>query len=95
MTPSLSGRIAEIVPGVRPSIRFASTPDRVHLAGPLVDRDHGRLREHDAAPPDVDEGVRGAEVDGHVSAAEAGKGLEPGHEERRECTYAVCSRFGA
>ena len=26
MTPSLSGRIAEIVPGVRPSIRFASTP---------------------------------------------------------------------
>src|SRR3954452_14243773 len=26
MTPSLSGRIAEIVPGVRPSIRFASMP---------------------------------------------------------------------
>src|SRR6266851_4294230 len=26
ITPSLSGRIAEIVPGVRPSIRFASTP---------------------------------------------------------------------
>src|SRR3954451_7479800 len=26
MTPSLSGRIAEIVPGVRPSMRFASTP---------------------------------------------------------------------
>src|ERR671935_658391 len=26
MTPSFSGRIAEIVPGVRPSIRFASTP---------------------------------------------------------------------
>ena len=26
MTPSLSGRIALIVPGVRPSIRFASTP---------------------------------------------------------------------
>ena len=26
MTPSLSGRIAWIVPGVRPSIRFASTP---------------------------------------------------------------------
>ncbi len=26
MTPSFSGRIAWIVPGVRPSIRFASTP---------------------------------------------------------------------
>ena len=26
MTPSFSGRIAEMVPGVRPSIRFASTP---------------------------------------------------------------------
>ena len=26
ITPSLSGRIAVIVPGVRPSIRFASTP---------------------------------------------------------------------
>ena len=26
ITPSLSGRIAVIVPGVRPSIRFASMP---------------------------------------------------------------------
>ena len=26
ITPSLSGRIAEIVPGVRPSIRLASIP---------------------------------------------------------------------
>jgi hypothetical protein len=26
MTPSLSGRIAWIEPGVRPSMRFASTP---------------------------------------------------------------------
>src|SRR5881296_810405 len=26
MTPSFNGRIAEIVPGVRPSMRFASTP---------------------------------------------------------------------
>ena len=55
--------------------------DRVHLPGPLVDGDDRRLREHDAAPADVDEGVRGAEVDGHVAAAEAGEGLEPRHEE--------------
>ena len=26
ITPSFSGRIAEIVPGVRPSMRLASTP---------------------------------------------------------------------
>ena len=46
--------------------------DRVHLAGALVDRDDGRLREHDAAAAHVDERVRGAEVDRHVAAAEAG-----------------------
>ena len=45
---------------------------RMHLARALVDRDDGRLGEHDAAPADVDEGVRGAEVDRHVAAAEAG-----------------------
>ena len=70
MTPSFSGRIAVIVPGVRPSIRFASTPDGVHLAGALVDRDDRRLGEHDAAPAHVDERVRGPEVDRHVAAAE-------------------------
>ena len=47
--------------------------DGVHLAGALVDRDHGRLGEHDAAAAHVDERVRGAEVDGHVAAAEAGE----------------------
>ena len=55
--------------------------DRVHFSGALVDRDHRRLGEHDSAPADVDERVGGAEVDGHVAAAEASKGLEPGHEE--------------
>jgi len=69
ITPSFSGRIALIVPGVRPSMRFASRPTAVHLAGALVDRDDRRLREHDAASPHVDEGVGGAEVDGHVTTA--------------------------
>ncbi len=44
--------------------------DGVHLTGALVDRDDGRLREHDAAPAHVDERVRGAEIDRHVAAAE-------------------------
>jgi hypothetical protein len=52
--------------------------DRVHLAGALVDRDDGRLGEDDAAAAHVDERVRGAEVDRHVAAAEAGEGAEPG-----------------
>ena len=47
-------------------------PDGVHLARALVDRDDGRLREHDAAPTHVDERVCGAEIHGHVAAAEPG-----------------------
>ena len=47
--------------------------DRVHLAGALVDRDDRRLGEDDAAAAHVDERVGGAEVDGHVAAAEAGQ----------------------
>ena len=54
-------------------------PDRVHLAGALVDRDDGRLGEHDPAPADVDERVGGAEVDGHVAAAESGQVIEETH----------------
>ena len=45
--------------------------DGVHLAGALVDRDDRRLGEDDPAAADVDERVRGAEVHGHVAAAEA------------------------
>ena len=54
--------------------------DGVHLAGALVDRDDGRLGEHDAAPAHVDERVRGPEVDGHVAAAEAPQCSKEGHE---------------
>ena len=79
ITPSFSGRMAEIVPGVRPSMRLASMPDRVDLAVARVDRHDGRLGEHDPAPPHVDEGVGGAEVDGHVTAAETGEVREEAH----------------
>ena len=53
--------------------------DGVHLARALVDRDDRRLREDDAAAAHVDERVRGAEVDGHVAAAEAGDRTEEAH----------------
>ena len=59
--------------------------DRVHLAGALVDRDDGRLGEHDAAAAHVDERVGRAEVDGHVAAAEAGQVIEETHG-RGQCT---------
>ena len=59
-------------------------PDRVHLAGALVDRDHGGLAEHDAAAAHVDERVGGAEVDRHVAAAEACEVVEDAHVRPRE-----------
>ncbi len=68
--------------------------DGVHLARPLVDRNDRRLGKHDAAPADVDQRVRGAKIDGHVAAAEAGERLEPAH--RGSGVYLrVCRRFGA
>jgi hypothetical protein len=37
--------------------------DRVHLAGPLVDRDDGRLEQHDPLVALEDNRVRRAEID--------------------------------
>ena len=42
-------------------------PNRVDLAGGDVHRHDRRLGENDAAAADVDQGVRRAEVDGHVA----------------------------
>ena len=42
-----------------------------------VDRDDGRLVQHDAAATHVDERVRGAEVDGHVATKEPEYPLRP------------------
>ena len=69
-------------------------PDRVHVAGALIDRDDRRLGEHDAAAADVDERVGGAEIDGHVTAAEAGEGVEPAHG-RSSLALPICRMFGA
>ena len=68
ITPSLSGRIAVIEPGVRPKSALLP-PDGVDLAVARVDRHDRGLGEDDAADADVDEGVGRAEVDGHVAAA--------------------------
>ena len=79
ITPSFSGRMAEIVPGVRPEHPLGLDPDRVDLAGPRVDRHDARLGQDDPAPAHVHERVRGAEVDGHVAAAETGQIREEAH----------------
>ncbi len=54
--------------------------DGVHLACALVDRDDRGFREHDPAPSDVHECVRGPEVHGHIAAAEAAQIVEETHE---------------
>jgi hypothetical protein len=42
----------------------------MNLTRTLVDRDDRRLAQDDAAATDVHERVRGAQVDGHVTASE-------------------------
>src|ERR1035438_8361740 len=42
-------------------------------------RHHGRVVQYDPATPDVDQGVRGTEIDGHVTAQ---KRQRVAHEER-------------
>ena len=81
ITPSFSGRMAWIVPGVRPSMRLASMPTAwtSPVRESIATTDGSR--QHDAAPAHVDEGVGGAEVDRHVAAAEAGEVAEEAHAE--------------
>ena len=79
ITPSFSGRMAEIVPGRAAEHPLGLDPDGVDLAGARVDRDDARLGEHDPAPAHVDERVGGAEIDRHVAAAEAGQVREEAH----------------
>ena len=68
MTPSFSGRTALMWPGVRPIIRFASLPTARMWPVFWLMRHDRRLVEDDTAAAHVDERVRGAEVDGHVTA---------------------------
>jgi GTP diphosphokinase / guanosine-3',5'-bis(diphosphate) 3'-diphosphatase len=49
---------------------------RVEVAVARVDRDHRGLGEHDPAPADVDQRVRGPQIDRHIAAAESGQVAE-------------------
>jgi hypothetical protein len=67
--------------------------DGVYLTRALVDRDNGRLGQHDAAPAHVHERVRRAQVDGHVASTEPAEIVEEAHEEvERISTEAVHTR---
>ena len=70
---------ARSCPGVRPSIRLASMPTA--WTSPVRESiaTTRRLGQHDAAAAHVDERVGGAEVDRHVTAAEAGEVREEAH----------------
>ena len=72
MTPSFIGRIAVMLPGVRPEHLLRGEADFLdHLlavgAAFLADRDDRRLVQHDALAADVDQRVGGAEVDREVA----------------------------
>ena len=58
--------------------------DSDDLAGVGVDRDDGRLIEHDASPADVDQSVRRAQIDRHVATE---KRQLVAHEEREPFRY--------
>jgi hypothetical protein len=88
MTPSLSGRIAEMPRAAEHP--FGLDPDGVHLARALVDRDDRGLRQDNAAATHVDERVRRAEVDRHVAAAEAGERVE----EADAGAFVSCCKLG-
>ena len=66
MTPSFIGRMAVMLPGVRPSISLASSPTAsmrpLTLLSATID---GSLTD-DAAAAGEDAGVGGAEIDGQV-----------------------------
>ena len=69
MTPSFIGRIATMLPGVRPSISLASLPTARTFLGPLRRRlhgDHARLVRDDAATLDERERRGRPEIDGQV-----------------------------
>ena len=62
--------------GVRPTMRFASAPIASTRLGPRLDGNNGRLADHDASIPDVDERVGGPEVDPEVPGEQAEEAVE-------------------
>ena len=80
ITPSFIGRMAVMLPGVRPSMFLASVPTASIFLPPrrrlVADRDDRGLVEDDALAAHVDEGVGGAEVDREVVGEVAPEVLE-------------------
>ena len=68
ITPSFRGRMAVMLPGVRPSMRFGIEADGGHglLVALNPNRHHGGLVQNDPLIADVDERVRRPEVYGKV-----------------------------
>ena len=79
ITPSFSGRMARDRARGAAEHPLGLDADGVDLAGAAVDRHHGGLGQHDAAPAYVHERVGRAEVDGHVTATETGEVREEAH----------------
>ena len=72
----LEGPDGEDVAGGPADHPLGLRPDRQDGPGLGVDRHDRRLVEHGPAPPDVDEGVGRAEVDGHVPPHELKRSIE-------------------
>ena len=81
ITPSFSGRMAWMLPGVRPSMLFAALPTAAMLLPlpcrcPWRMRDYGGLVEHDARAAGVDQRIGGAEIDREIIGEQTPKTLE-------------------
>src|SRR5438552_17678878 len=76
MTPSLSGRTATMLAGVRPTIRFASAPTaRILFVVRSMGNDRG-LVDDDAAALDGDERIRRSQIDAEIVRKESTQSRE-------------------
>ena len=66
MTPSFMGRMAWMLPGVRPNIQFRLFSYRQDVTGPRLDGDHARLSQNNAAITHVHQRVRGSQIDANI-----------------------------
>ena len=83
MTPSFIGRIAVMLPGVRPSICFAASPTSWITRLPfgsafLPDRDDRGLVQHDSLAAHVDQRVRRPQIDREIGGEIAFEHFEHG-----------------
>ena len=76
MTPSFIGRIATMLPGVRPEHVLGLGADRLDAVRDGVDGDDRRLAHDDSLAAGEDERVRGAEVDGEIVGEDGEEGFE-------------------